>query len=203
MKQLFQSIRHYCHNPSFFRPCYILALAAITGLSAFHGRQEVHDTEPVLYQLPDSLRAIDHSFTGQMLSDYRERRLADSLVHFARQLEGKPYHWGGTTLKGFDCSGFVSYVYRQFGHALNRTSSAQSTEGVQVKQSALKKGDLLFFTGTDANIRRVGHVGIVVSAEEDDILFVHASSNGGVKVSELEGYYQNRFLAARRLLSLN
>lgn len=203
MKQ-FRQLLSSCYSKSLFhRHWYILAFAAIVSLSAFHSQSEETHTDPVMYRLPDSLTAIDHSFTEQLLQQYRKRQLADSLVNFAQQLEGKPYHWGGTTLKGFDCSGFVRYVYQQFGHALNRTSSSQSSEGKQVRLDEIRKGDLLFFTGTNANVRRVGHVGIVVSAEKDEIRFVHSSSNGGVKVSELEGYYENRFLSARRLLNLN
>lgn len=204
MKQFRQSISSFYRKSFFQKHWYILAFAGMISLSAFHaGSEKAANTEQLMYKLPDSLTAIDHSFTQQLLREYRKKKVADSLVNFAQQLEGKPYRWGGTTLKGFDCSGFVSYVYRQFGHALNRTSSSQSTEGTPVKPDELQKGDLLFFTGTNANTRRVGHVGIVVATEGDEIRFVHASSNGGVKVSELQGYYENRFLSARRMLNLN
>lgn len=197
MKQFCESFR----KSFFFKYWYLLALAGIISLTAFQtGKEDLRDG-PLMHMLPDSLTSINHGFAEQLVKESSDGQIADSLVDFARRLEGKPYHWGGTTLRGFDCSGFVSYVYRHFGHSLNRSSSSQSTQGKLIKLEEARKGDLLFFTGTNPNTKQVGHVGIVISAAEDDIRFVHSSSNGGVKVSELEGYYASRFLKARRVLN--
>lgn len=78
----------------------------------------------------------------------------------------------------------------------------QSTDGYSVPKEEARKGDLIVFTGTNPRVRTPGHVGIVLSdAGEEPISFVHASSNGGVKVSEVETTgYNDRFLQVRRVL---
>lgn len=119
-----------------------------------------------------------------------------SVAEFASSNEflGIPYVWGGTTKDGFDCSGFVQYVYFQFGYTLNRTADAQSTQGTRVDRSELKPGDLVFFSG-------YGHVGIYIGDDK----FVHAS-NSGIKVSSLvedetDGtYYATRYCGATRII---
>lgn len=77
----------------------------------------------------------------------------------------------------------------------------QAEEGREVPREQAKPGDLVIFTGTNPDLRRPGHVGIVISQPGDTISFVHSSSNGGVKVSQVEGSrYNLRFLEVRRVL---
>jgi cell wall-associated NlpC family hydrolase len=84
-----------------------------------------------------------------------------SVVRVASQFIGTPYVWGGTTPKGFDCSGFVQYVYHQLGVNLPRTSEQQATVGTPVASLATAQpGDLLFFAGSDGSASSPGHVGI-------------------------------------------
>lgn len=128
------------------------------------------------------------------------RTTVDNLIEFAYSLEGTAYRYGGTSPDGFDCSGFVRFVFDRFNIDLNRSSRGQAIQGEEITQNELKKGDLLFFKGTNPASTTVGHVGIVCSKAGEPVRFVHSSSNGGVKVSELNGYYQHRFLFARRVL---
>ena len=151
---------------------------------------------------PDSLSRIDLEGTQRLIKEFRTKRLADSLISFALSLEGKPYRYGGESPKGFDCSGFVVHVFRQFGFDLNRSSRTMVTQGTAVDLEQVRKGDLLFFTGTNVQNRTVGHVGIVISEVGEEVQFVHSSSNGGVKTSQLEGYYQTRFMQAKRLIGV-
>ena len=112
-------------------------------------------------------------------------------VGFARSLLGVRYVWGGASPRsGFDCSGFVRYVYGHFGVRLAHSSFAQFTSGFRVNRGALKPGDLVFFHG-------LGHVGIYIGNDE----FVHASSRKrGVRVDSLNTpYYNKRFVKAVRL----
>ncbi|MBC3538049.1 C40 family peptidase [Rufibacter sediminis] len=126
---------------------------------------------------------------------------ADSVVAFALQRYGTEYTYGGVTEEGFDCSGFLTYVYGQFGVTIPHGSSAQAKLGESVAVQEAKKGDLIVFTGTNLEDRTPGHVGIVITNPPKAVQFVHSSSNGGVKVSELEGtLYQKRFLDIRRVL---
>jgi cell wall-associated NlpC family hydrolase len=121
------------------------------------------------------------------------------LIAYARSFMGTPYIWGGTSPKGFDCSGYVYHVFSKFGIDINRSSRTQSTQGQKVAVNEVLPGDVLFFTGTNPQERSVGHVGIVISDPGEPVTFIHSSSNGGVKVSELEGYYDTRFMFAKRM----
>ncbi|MGV3539964.1 MAG: C40 family peptidase, partial [Rufibacter sp.] len=126
---------------------------------------------------------------------------ADSIVAFALQRYGAEYSYGGITEDGFDCSGFTTYVYGKFGVDIPHGSTLQSTQGTSVPLEQARKGDLLIFTGTDVKDRTPGHVGIVITNPPKAVQFVHSSSNGGVKVSEVEGtLYQKRFLDVRRVI---
>lgn len=182
---------------------YFVAFAGLLTFSAFITKPDNAPSYEGAESLPpDSLSLIDHKIKEQLLADIRRNRYTDSLISFALELKGKPYRWGGKSLKGFDCSGFVYYIFDTFGYEMERSSRLQSSQGTEVALENVQKGDLLFFTGTNPQQKRVGHVGIVTSEQGDEITFVHSSSNGGVKVSELKGYYETRILFARRLLHI-
>lgn len=119
------------------------------------------------------------------------------IVEYAKQYLGYKYVSGGTTpSSGFDCSGFTQYVYNHFGINLSRTSGGQNKNGTAVEQSDLQLGDLVIFNN-DANTA-IGHVGIYVG----DGNFIHASNpSDGVKITTLTtGYYQKRYVGARRVI---
>lgn len=182
---------------------YLLAIMGILLLSAFKNMSERPPstlmTNPSLTPT-DSMSVIDHEMKKSLLRDFHLKHLADSLVRYALSLEGKPYRYGGKSPKGFDCSGFIYFVFTEFGFDPNRTSRAQSLQGDQIELAQAKKGDLLFFTGTNQQKRQVGHVGLVISKPHEEVRFVHSSSVGGVKISELKGHYEERILFAKRLL---
>jgi cell wall-associated NlpC family hydrolase len=114
----------------------------------------------------------------------------------ALSLRGAPYRNGGTDPSGFDCSGFVKYVFSQNGVAVPRTVGDQYRSGHEVDpQQALQPGDLVFFTTVSPG---ASHVGILIGGDE----FVHApSSTGEVRVERLSGpYWSTRFVGARRVI---
>lgn len=111
-----------------------------------------------------------------------------------KQLVGTPYKWGGSTPQGFDCSGFVLYIFRNFDLNLPRTSEGQAKVGEHVDKDDLRVGDLVFFNTSGKGI---SHAGVYIG----DGQFVHASSSKGVRISKLtESYYQTRYVTARRVL---
>lgn len=114
---------------------------------------------------------------------------------------GKRYRHGAKGPSSFDCSGFSSYVYKQFGYNLSPSSRAQYTQGVSVGRKELRKGDLVFFTSRSSG-KNVGHVGIVVSADNETgkFKFIHASIKG-VKIDDCVGYYEGRYIGARRIIT--
>jgi cell wall-associated NlpC family hydrolase len=111
------------------------------------------------------------------------------VVGIAMRYLGTPYVWGGASPSGFDCSGFVMYVYAQIGVSLPHSSYAQYGYGSPVSRSQLQPGDLVFFDG-------LGHVGIYVGGGS----FIHAPHTGDVvKISSMTGWYSSTFVGGRRL----
>jgi cell wall-associated NlpC family hydrolase len=123
-------------------------------------------------------------------------RVADgySISSTALSLRGAPYRNGGADPAGFDCSGFVKYVFEQNGVPVPRDTRSQFGLGHEVDPATLEPGDLVFFTTTAPG---ASHVGISVGGDQ----FVHApSSNGVVRVENLSSpYWSSRFVGARRL----
>lgn len=101
----------------------------------------------------------------------------DSLINYAEEHLGIPYKWGGATISGFDCTGFVHFVFRHFGISVSRASSGYENKGNVVELAKAKPGDIILFTGTDASIRKVGHAGIVIRNQAGEIDFIHSSSS--------------------------
>ena len=128
----------------------------------------------------------------------------DSIVSFAQSFLKVPYLWGGVSPKGFDCSGFLYYVYRQHKINVSRTSSSYSNKGTEVKFENVKPADILLFTGSDASNRKIGHIGMVLSNINGIVLFIHASSSRkhyGVTVTKYnDSGYVKRFLKAISIL---
>ena len=111
------------------------------------------------------------------------------VVGIAMSYLGAPYVWGGASPSGFDCSGFVMYVFAQVGVSLPHNAAAQYGYGTPVSRGSLQPGDLVFFDG-------LGHVGIYVGGNS----FIHAPHTGDVvKISSLSGWYSSTYVGARRL----
>lgn len=119
------------------------------------------------------------------------------IVQMARRYLGTPYVWGGTTPKGFDCSGFAQYLYSHIGVKLPRTSEEQFKTGTPIGLNQLQAGDLVFFKGTHGAANDVGHEGIYIGGGR----FIHAPHTGDVvKISNLsDEYYQQHFAGGRRV----
>jgi len=120
---------------------------------------------------------------------------AGKIIATALSFRGVKYRYGGATPTGFDCSGYVMYVYNRHGIKLPRTADIQFKAGKSIKgKKDLKPGDLVFFETYE---KGASHVGIYQGNDK----FIHASSSRGVTVSGLsEAYYSKRYLGARRVL---
>lgn len=118
-----------------------------------------------------------------------------AVVDYAMQFLGYRYVYGGSTPSGFDCSGFTSYVYKNFGISLNRSSRDQINNGTAVSRSELQPGDVLLFAKNGSTIT---HVGLYIGNNQ----MIHASTpSTGVIISSLDtAYYATGFVAARRML---
>jgi cell wall-associated NlpC family hydrolase len=124
---------------------------------------------------------------------------ADAMISFAKSFLGVPYRYGGSTPSGFDCSGFINYIFGNFGFSLVRTSYGLAELGETVSLSSLQPGDLMFFKGSNVRSSSVGHVALVVEVLQNDIKFIHAA-NDGVRIDHLKTeYYIRRYMKSKRL----
>jgi hypothetical protein len=143
----------------------------------------------------DSDRKDSGSFTQYSASQAFE--LQASLMEMSASFLGTPYVYGGSSPWGFDCSGFVSYLYKQHDIQLHRCADAQMQDGLIVSRDNLRVGDLVFFSIEGPWV--ASHVGIYVGNGQ----MIH-SANGGVHYSSLDADYWDRYyVGARRILSVN
>lgn len=178
--------------------------------SSFAAHQKAHqelmanakkgiDKSAIKYSIENEINSREKNGNENLNSE--TSRLIDDLLSESRSHIGKRYVHGAKGPSAFDCSGFTSYVYRQFGYNISPASRMQYNEGTPVDRKNLRKGDLVFFTSPRSG-KGVGHVGIVVSADNETghFKFIHASIRG-VKISEYEGYYINRYIGAKRIIT--
>lgn len=119
---------------------------------------------------------------------------ANQLVASAKSVIGVKYRSGGTTAAGFDCSGYVNYVFNKLGISLPRTSGGMYATGKSVTKSNLQVGDLVFFNTSG---KGVSHVGIYIG----DNKFAHSSSSKGVSIASINDpyYWGKRYIGAKRV----
>jgi len=122
----------------------------------------------------------------------------ENILLNAKKYLGGKYVWGGTKPEGFDCSGYMQYIYKKEGVAIPRTAYAQSKVGKEVSRYNLKKGDLLFFLTDKKRGIPITHVGMYIG----DGKFIHAASKRkGIIITSLEkSRYSSLFVKATRII---
>ena len=132
---------------------------------------------------------------------------ADSVIGFAQTLIGTRYRAASSNpLYGFDCSGFVSYVFKNFDVKVPRSSEEFYNAGERINMEDAKPGDVILFTGTRTHHpHSIGHVGIVFSNDGDGLKFIHSTSGKehGVTITAMDDTYKRRFVQVVRLLKQN
>jgi len=125
-----------------------------------------------------------------------QQSMGQQVVETAKQYIGTPYVYGGSTPAGFDCSGFVKYIYSQFGVNLNRVAADQINNGYAVSRDAMMPGDILCFANAGGT-GYIGHVGIYVG----DGMFIHSPRTGYTVCIEslATTNYGNRIAGIRRI----
>jgi peptidoglycan DL-endopeptidase CwlO len=157
------------------QPSFVSApvVAAVESTEAVDSPEAVESAEPV--ESTEIVAAPPAQYGG--------------VVGIAMQYLGTPYVYGGASPSGFDCSGFVMYVYGQVGVSLPHNAAAQYGYGTPVSRSQLQPGDLVFFDG-------LGHNGIYTGGNS----FIHSPHTGDVvKISSMSGWYSSTYVGARRL----
>ena len=131
----------------------------------------------------------------------------NNLLYFAQSLIGKPYRESSSDpLRGFDCSGFVSYVFKYFNAKVPRSSSEFADIGREINIEDAKPGDIILFTGTKSHHpHSIGHSAIVYSNQGGTLRFIHSTSGkeNGVTISDFDDRYKRRFVKVVRILSQN
>jgi len=170
----------------------------------------------VLSQSGDWRKVSTGKYTGWVLKDFISSSLSKAtsstktsaessqstsirnrMVLYSRGFIGVSYRYGGTSPRGFDCSGFTSYIYKRFGIDINRTSNAQAQQGKYVPKNKLQPGDLVFFDTNGGKTKVVNHAGMYIGNGK----FIHASSSrkdAHVRVSSLnESFYAKAYVTGR------
>ncbi|MCB2376867.1 C40 family peptidase [Hymenobacter sp. BT635] len=184
----------------------------VTGILAFFGWQRFRapaapNRVAIVTGLP--ARSVSNTTPGALAAAPAATALpqADSLIEFAMRQLGSPYTYAGTTpTGGFDCSGFLMYVYGHFGVSVPHSTALLIDTGRPVAREEARRGDMVIFTGTAATSTTPGHAGIIISHPGEPLRFIHSSSArraSGVKVSQVEGTdYERRFMGIRRVLGV-
>lgn len=182
-----------------------------------NGKAELMDTVPVLKQdrtfvpVRFATEALNAKVTWHqptlsaiIATDGRTHRalapvyvpISEKIIKTAKAYMGTPYVWGGSTPKGFDCSGLTQYVYAKNSVSLPRVSRDQYKTGQPVAKSSLKVGDLVFFSLNQKGV--VGHVGIYTGNGE----FISATSSKGVSIAKISDpyYWGAKYIGAKRVL---
>lgn len=125
--------------------------------------------------------------------------LGEEIVEFGKLFIGTPYVWGGNNLqKGVDCSGLTKQVFEGFDIHISRVSRMQVDDGVRIKKSELRPGDLVFFDTSGVNTGKISHVGIYAG----DGQFLHADCTRGVTLSRLSSnYYTKNYVTSSRIIN--
>lgn len=160
------------------------------------GKQTINKIDSLMGSQNVAKAAVNTS-GGTVASRSSSLSAAEKLISYARNFIGVKYRWGGSTAKGFDCSGFTKYVFQKVGITLSRVSTSQAQKGTYIKKANLSPGDLVFFD-TNGGKNRINHVGIYIGGGK----FIHSSSShSGVTISSLSsGFYANTYMTGRRVL---
>ena len=194
-----------------FRIYIIIVICALTGackqknemsfekpLTRFNELDSINDNDSAItvVAIPDTLNYDQ----GQQINTGFIK--PDSIVAFGRSLIATPYLYASSDpARGFDCSGFITYVFNHFNITVPRSSVDFTNVGQEIPREVDNPGDLILFTGTDSTIKVVGHMGIVESNKNDTLFFLHSTSGKayGVTISPLKGYYETRFVKVIRI----
>ena len=133
----------------------------------------------------------------------------EQVIRFAETLVGTPYVYGSTDPKvGFDCSGFITYVFNHFKVKVPRSSIQFTNVGKTIPIDEAKRGDIILFTDPDfdnSNSTEVGHMGLITSNDKGTISFIHSTSGKAmsVAVTPFSDHYKKRFVRVGRIFPQN
>ncbi len=171
----------------------VLLLAPFVLMSACHALQKA--PHPHSGRVPTA--STDYSSTR---TSGREALLRKNIAHYARKYKGVRYKYAGKDPRGFDCSGFTSYVLNKFDLQAGPSSRAQAAQGRRISTRHARAGDLIFFSKNGKG--SPSHVALVVANRKDGLYVVHSTSSRGVVEENVSRstYWKSRMLYARNII---
>ncbi len=190
----------------FIRFAIVAVIFFLQSCSASRANKATHTINPTapVTELPVSKRSSDANKSIPARTINTKNAEPDAVVDFAETLIGVKYKYGSAVKEnGFDCSGFITYVFNHYNISVPRVSKDFTNAGTPVAIEKSKKGDLILFTGTDTTGWVVGHMGIITQNDNGKIKFIHSSSGKsiGVIISDLSKYYATRFVKVIRVFN--
>lgn len=161
----------------------------------------VATSKSVTAETKSAKRAVvdNQNETDIIIDDENTSYLVRQLINSASENLGVGYRGGGTTSDGFDCSGLIYSTFKKFDITLPRSSHQMATVGTKIDLKSAQKGDLIFFINRGQ--RRINHVGMVVEVTDEEVKFIHSSTQSGVIISSTkEPYYNRTFVQLNRVL---
>lgn len=161
-------------------------------------------SEEVIYSVEDSSNTIIDSQDGNKPSQNAlftdEQKLLASIIDFSIKYIGSPYKLGGTSPSGFDCSGFVYFLFNSYDIKIPRMPSDMVKISDKIEYKNIRPGDLVYFKGSNINSMDIGHVALVVAITDKGFKMIHSTSSKGVLINDLEqyDYWKTRYLFATR-----
>lgn len=164
--------------------------------------KEIKDVKPAktaTVTTPKSKKSVinekeDHDLVLSPIQNY----IGTQMINNAMSFLGVRYHGGGTSAAGMDCSGMVTAVFNIFEKKLPRSSHEMAKVGEKIDKKDVREGDLIFFKTNGRKV--INHVGMVVEVLEDEIKFIHSSTQSGVIISSTkEPYYKRTYAQVNRV----
>lgn len=155
--------------------------------------QEYDELQQILFGLFDHIPDLDNpggvkppvnpeTTESEEAETAETKKQRDQIIDFAKKQLGVQYQWAGADPSGFDCSGFTSYVMKEFSKELPRRAEDQYAASTKIKQRSAQKGDLIFFN----NGSGISHVGIIISEKGAPLTMIHSSSSKGIIITNIE-----------------
>ena len=163
----------------------------------------VEEDIPYKYEEPvETTKTSKTSTNSEKVYSTSVPALADKVIWTAVTYKGTPYKYGGSSKSGMDCSGLIYTSFKARSISLPRNSSQMNEKGYTIPVKYARRGDLLFFkTSGKRGTGKVNHVGVVTSAENGVVNFIHSTASKGVVVSKLsEPYWNKAFVEAKRVI---
>lgn len=161
-------------------------------------------SEQVIYSVDDSNTTVIDANDGKkpdknaLFTD--EQKLLASVIDFSKKYIGSPYKYGGTSSNGFDCSGFVYFLFNSYDIKIPRIPTEMAKISDKIEYKNIRPGDLVYFKGSNINSMDIGHVALVTEITDKGFKMIHSTSSKGVLINDIEqyDYWKTRYLFATR-----